>query len=47
MGKTLKTESAPEKENPKTESRGAEESEDHPQNFMLQLKIKEQEEVIK
>lgn len=47
MGKTLKTESTPEKKKPKTENRGAEESEDPQQHFMLQLKIKEQEEVIK
>lgn len=50
MGKTLKTESAPEKEYPKTESRGAEEWEAQEfvqEKFMLQLKIKEQEEEIK
>lgn len=50
MGKPLKKESTPEKEESKTESRVAEEwdaQEFVQEKFMLQLKIKEQEEEIK
>lgn len=50
MGKPLKKESTPKKEDSKTESRGAEEwdaQEFVQEKFMLQLKIKEQEEEIK